>query len=255
MKMDFGAEAIEKIGALVRAADGIRHPESEPRHVYYFRGGDGSWERKLADPAPRAHRADDLETFVAMMRGYGHEEALVLISESQVTGVLDPDVRREMIVWPLTPTRQWSILSGPQLSAPRNQRDFIRFLRVDLAGCVSPELIRLLRSLKFSNAGDAERNVGKSTEAIATSIRRACLTGDAELPDEATLRVTVYEEWAKETSRQDVTCALSVDLEDGELSLETIAGELHDAGLNVRREIQAALTAGLPGALIGLGAV
>lgn len=265
--MDLTLGAIEKIEKLVLAANAIVHPSAEPDHLYYLRDPNGEFVRDnddsliiVADARPRAHEVDDMETFVRLVETYKEQDAdpaLILISNSRVEAVLDASTRRERIVWPLTRTEQWVIVGSQpsSMQTSRPQAQFIRFLRVDLAGCVPEELITLVRSLRFAKGDEGTREVGKSSESIAMSVKRAVTSGGADIPDEVTVKVALYEEWAKPEAVQQVRCALDVNLEDGTLSMQALAGEVYAASLTVRQQIREEIAERLAGAIVGLGTV
>ena len=206
----------------------------EPNHHYLIDKGNGEYEWQTASAEPRAHRPLTLTAFTDYVRRAAEQSDSVPIavwySRHQIMALLDDHTRRDCLTFALSPSPQLETLSG-LASSPRwlGQAEFIRLLRITLAGCLGPagNLLALIRQVKFrvNSAGASEvqhqrTSLGKTLEAE--------MTGVGELPEEMPLDVPVFAQ-AGLVLVERVQCALEVDPQTAKFQLTPLPGELEQA--------------------------
>lgn len=151
------------------------------------------------------------------------DPGVVYVSKEQVTFCYSFEDRRDRAVVPLVISKPFAWLSTPSQSM--DQKTLIRTLRIVFADCLPSDsnLISLLRSLRFTNNGEAQVDVQKGREAIGKNILNEVRGVDA-LPDEVVLTVPVFE-----NTRSVVTirCALEVYPDTQRFELIALPSQLH----------------------------
>lgn len=197
----------------------VSRAEPEPSHVYYLNG-----ERTEATPAPCNFTAKDLTAIVQFATQ--NPKSTVWYSSDGVIVILDPETRRNHVTLPLEYSPQlYEIVSWGDRSKPISQRDLILKLRTVFKRCLdhSPQLIELLRALRFTTGTTTDAKVSASKTSIGKSVE-AEVTGAAALPDEFYLDVPIFSGGAFMTIRGRVEVAIEVDAAAATFTLHPIPG-------------------------------
>lgn len=180
----------------------------DPREELYAIGG--KLESKPTPIAPRAHRVKSLVEIIAFSGGIGPAwSPVVFASESEVVLVLDSNGHRvERVTFSLQASDIWDTVR--KMGAWKSQKDFVRLLKIDLAGCL-PEnaLLDTIRKVKFENGVTTVQEVKKNRESLGKEITAKVET-PLEIPDYITLQCPVYKSLG-ETDAYPVQCSVEVD--------------------------------------------
>lgn len=189
-------DALEFLTKQANAAAGpiITHPKEEPPHIYLLDG-----ERKVAVPETRKHKASSLDAVMSFHQSESKNNAsspATWYSRKGVVCLLDDDIRRDRVEMPLNPSPQLKvILSWGDQSQPFKQPNLILMLRTmfkrNMTRC--PNLLELLRSIRFESGQVVNSEIVKSRASISKSIENK-VSGKDELPDEFYLNVPIFSE-------------------------------------------------------------
>lgn len=216
-------------------------PDSEPEDTYFLRGADGKYERMQAEPDPRDYVASAFEDFVELIKSSrgNATKTLVMVGARGVVGLLDEVQRRERVTFLLRPTMGFLTVKECEKRRPLGQREFVSMMRVELNGCVDPILIAAFKHIRFEKSSDGEQQISNSNKAISSKIQMKLAAGGADIPEEITLDLAVYEEFP--TIKKAVRCVVETCIEEGTFTLIPVAGELLSAQVKTQGEIQRGL--------------
>jgi len=256
------AEAIEAIrGMAVREGATLeKHfvkppADTEPDYVYFQRNLEGLLEKKTAGIGPRAYTLYRVKDFISAVIRLPAAKQAVFVGQTGIIAILDEEGdRRDRVSMPLTMTNPYLNLVKCQTGGmTKPQDDFIDFLRIDLAGCVMPDVVSLFRQLKFTNnsSGDATYETGR--QQVSRSVLREIVGNGKEIPDEIVVKVAVYEELWGDSLQWPVSCAVAIDFDKGKFTLIPLAGQLNKARIMTQENIADTIAMGLPEALVVCG--
>lgn len=223
----------------------VSHPEAEPSHVYYILDPHGMHHRVEADPKPRAHQASDLSAIIGFAVDCEDGKPEIWYSRKEVRVLLQRAKRRDYVTLPLRYSPQLLSLQSLEKGAAIlfSQKDFIRLLRVCLAGCVPPALIDALRQIKFRINQTGESEVRHTKASIGRSLE-AELQGSGTIPEEIRLTVPIFDGFLVQQPRF-VTCAIEVDPQAEKFSLTPLPGQIEAAIGEVEHSIGELLREGV----------
>jgi hypothetical protein len=247
-------EAIDRIKELVEQAHGadVVKVAGEPAHVFYLRDrATGTLTKCVCAADPRSLEALSVEGFAELVGAAGAPVGAtkeVFVGREEVVAVFDgPTPRRERCTLQLPVTPQYDRLAelaatpapDDEEAKPRqfNQRDFLRLLRVELDGCLDPDQINVFRALKLSKSQGGESAIAAWNETFRRSMQIDALAGGMAPPEELTLNVQVYRDMRERAERQEVRCAVDVDLSEATFRLTPLPGELEAAQWRVLQSI------------------
>jgi hypothetical protein len=117
------------------------------------------------------------------------------------------------------------------------QADFLRLLRVELAGAwVSPGLLEALRRVQFETGAKVVGEVSRTRESMGREITGA-VNAAGELPDTITFRFPMFRPRGIDFETS-ITCALEINTSRGTFSLVPLPGELEKETARVVAMIQ-----------------
>lgn len=200
----------------------------DPRALTFVAGG--SVLSRDIPPAPRAHALGSLEDLIAFADRHATETSRVFFDADQVTLVLDGDGHRlERGVLKLERSSVWHVVV--ELATKRagqwfEHKQFLRLLRVDLAGTLPPGVLYdRVKRVAFDNGVTVQASVTKNkTESMGRSIM-SHVTGEGEIPEEVTLEAPVYST-PGETEKHAIRCAVEVDPARGMFCLQPLPDEV-----------------------------
>lgn len=195
---------------------------------------------------PRSHRFDHLDSLVKVACEYFEKadsdppNTTIWVAEERVTLVLDTNYRRENIgVMPMLKTEPFRKLEELAMTKPwMEQKDFIRLLRIDLAGTLPPvELLDRVRKVKFENSQITSGTVARDRESMGREINSRVDTS-AEIPETVRLNAKVFEDFREIA----IACAVEVDAMRGMFRLIPLPSELRSAITSILAIVHAEIT-------------
>ncbi len=256
------AEGITALTTLVaKSLKPVPLPVKNPRLSYFVIDGEIQ-EIELPIP-PRDHKAGSLEDLMnlanrfaadasspcAPVVWYDHERVVLVIDDFART---DDDenaypYRVEKATLELEVSDVFAALVKLRDNKPLfNQKDFIRLLRIQLAGTLDPaRLLNVVRRVKFENGVTTTGEKTKNRESMGREIN-AAVSAEGDIPDEVTLSVPVYKT-LRETDRYPVRCSVEVEPMEGVFRLMPLPDEIERVRNMALDSIEERLTGGLQG--------
>lgn len=241
------AEFVREIERLTQAALRTTFVQApgEPKHVYYELGPGGRCEWREADREPLAVQLATPAAFVEYVKSHNQGDSPggeVYFDETALVFVHNDTVRRDRAFCKLAPSPQLTLLHKLATSlALYPQRDFVRLLRIDLAGCFSGQsnLLPLVRNLKWTGANEANLAVQHGKESIGRAIT-AQVSGADAIPEEVTLFVPI---WENHDARQFVRCAVEIAPQEQSFRLTPYPLQIREALDGSLRDLRVLLDA------------
>lgn len=229
--------------AVTASRDQVITPGPEPDHVYYMLNKDGEYEIQEAVAEPRCHQFDKLDSLVAFcqnMKESGGASPSVWCSVMAVVFVPDDLSRRDRAFLPL----EWADLAAavvrdqPTISTQRDPKQFVRMLRVALAGALPADstLIQILRDTKWQSGRSAAVNTQHGKESMGREVEAEVMAGSGAIPEVVKLSFPLFKGL---THRVDINCALEIDPHNETLCLTPFPDACDNEADRVVREIAA----------------
>lgn len=200
----------------------------DPRELTFVVGG--TVMSRDIPPASRAHVLGSLGDLIALADGYASEESLVFFDADQVTLVFDGDGHRlERGVLRLERSFAWQVLID--LASKRagqwfEHKQFLRLLRVDLAGTLPPGVLYdRVKRVAFENGVTVQAAVSRNKQESLGRTITSQVSGEGDIPEEVTLEAPVYSTTG-ETARYPIRCAVEVDAARGMFCLQPLPDEI-----------------------------
>jgi len=200
---------------------------------------------------PREHVAETLEDLTSLAKWFAEEEGygnpVVWFNHQKVWIVIDDDAHRiETVELKLPPSDVFDRLDEIGDKKPKfDQKQFIRLLRVELAGTLDPVLLlEKVRRLKFENGVRTESTIVRAQESLGRNIVSK-VESDGEIPEEVTLQVPVFKSPGP-VDRHPLRCSVEVDPAEGTFRLLPLPDEIERVTQRAVDLIGATLRAGLP---------
>lgn len=221
------AEAIREIERLVKAGaktEFVRNKQ-EPEHVYWRVNPEGTAEVVEVEPPLWSRHFKRPDDVVAALSEGSDFSRTTFYDETAIQVVQDDDCRK-LTTCPMEFSPQFQWLKTKSAGA-FDQRAFVRLLRIDFRGCLdgAPDLLGLVRNLKFTNAGQAVGNIQHGRESLGKSIESQ-VSGESSLPEEIRVTVPIWKNW---NVRQDIACAIEIDSQSQTFRLTPYPNELDNA--------------------------
>jgi hypothetical protein len=224
------AEALKYLTGLATiAAAPVKIEDGDNRRIRHVINGEVI-ERDLPAP-PRAHSVGCLADLIELANRFHAEESrlpVVWFDAAAVVLVIDDDGHRlEHATMKLEVSDAFAKLTELRTSKTwHEQKDFVRLLRIDLAGTLEQTvLLERVRKLKFENGVITSSEVGRQKESLGREITSRVEAGQGELPEEVLLSVPIYKTLG-ETERHPVRCSVEVDPPMGRLRLMPLPDEI-----------------------------
>lgn len=208
-------EAIDALTSIGRNEQPLKviNPRGEPDHVYLLVGPEGQREWMITEPKPRSHTATDLSAVTQFAKRFQASKDLepgpvIWYYRTAVVCLIEDSERRDKVTLPLDYSPQMKVLrslEGP--AKPMCQAEMVLMMRTTFRDSVEacPEIIDILRSIKFQRNEDGESEIKQGKKSIGNRLT-AEMTGSKALPEYVTLNVPI---WANGFSAwRAVECAL-----------------------------------------------
>lgn len=194
------------------AAPQVVYEDESERHV--LANGD---VLDFAKPIPpRKHTAGTLDDLIVLANRFVEDDVapVVWYDESAVVLVIDDAGRRlDLVTLPLVFSDTFAVmrtLRTSRESAWKSQPDFLRLVRIELAGTIEDSLL-LDRARKLKIGQTTETKIDKRSESMGHEIRS--LAGkDDEVPDDVLLTMPVYKTAGEAGRLVHVHCTVEVDV-------------------------------------------
>ena len=244
-------EALDRIIALADPATVLVY--EDPYRKIYLREGE---EISVEKPSmPRDHKASDVATVISLANRFAAEsESLpaVFFNEAKVIALLKDgiDESRERVTLSLEFSAQFKLLRAINSGTWFDQKAFIRFLRIELAGALATNvLLEKVRKIKFENGVVTTGNVGRQQESLGRIQTSSTTSLAGDLPEVVQLSVPVYAN-PGELDLYPVDCAIDDDAKAEKFQLIPLAGQLDRAVQlavgSIAQRLSQDLTAGIP---------
>lgn len=180
--------------------------------TYAIVGADGKVSTTVSGPS---WHSEKLKTPAYLRVFVDHDVELglanspaIYVSENEVAYVYDQPDRRDQAKCELVTSDPFEALCGfSDNPTDLSHEALVRALRITFRGCLPPEILKTLRSVKFSTGSDASATIQNTkTESMGNAIRNA-VAGDTPMPEEIFLRVPIFE---NHIFMAEVACALEV---------------------------------------------
>ena len=207
-----------------KAAAPVLVDSGDPFQIAY--AINGKIERAATAIRPRDHAIGDLGALIALANAYSTEFASVVwFDATSVVLVFDADSRIEKAKLSLKLSDPFTTLERLSTTkAKYTQKEFIRLLRIDLAGTLDPVvLLNPVRVVKFTNENVSTGSIQKGKESLGREINSRIEA--VEIPDDITLAVPVYST-PGERQPYSVRCSVEVDSLEGTFRLLPLPDEL-----------------------------
>lgn len=226
-----------------RAGATIIQAKDEPAGTYYVRDGDGKLTKTKADVTPRAHKADKIETIVALADRFP-ESAAVWLAFDGVSVLVDDETRRESARLDLKPSKQFETLlkydGEGWRNLPLTQQEFILLLRTTFARTgATGGLLATIRSLRFRSAVEASGNIQHGKSSVGKAVDQA-VSGEKEIPETVVFDIPVYESGIYVLAKVEV--AIDINIAGERFNLIPLPGELAAAKELACNQIEKFLT-------------
>lgn len=150
----------------------------------------GAFEKHELPPADRTHKAETVDALLSVVEEFG-EEATIWHNDAAIVGILEGEHRRDTVTMKLVHSPQYETLFALQRPTPKTQRDFVKLLRHDLAGCVEPHLVTTFRAVEFKRRNDGSGTVQHGKESLGKSVE-ASVTAAQDIPEFIVVELPVY---------------------------------------------------------------
>jgi hypothetical protein len=192
-------------------------------HLVSLAMPDGQVKTFPLEPPTRDHKPATISTLVELAAGY--RNPCIWYNRHAVILIMDTDTRRDFAKLKLELSPQVKDVCKLEQSPNwMDQKALVRFLRVNLAGCIPASLLAVVRNLKFkiNESGQADIQHGKSS--IGKAIQSE-LTGQDSIPEEVTIVLPIFlGPWSFITG--NVVCALEIDTLQSRFLLTPLPGSI-----------------------------
>lgn len=230
-------EAIDRIAELGVQSSGI-----EVKHLcnrtHLVRKGH-AFETVEFDAPERCYIALDCDSFVKTVAKLG-EDPLVMIDSGAALAVLDEENHKGKALLNLEPSRAMKALVA--IGAPTDQKKLIAFLREELADCIEPRFLAIVRRLDFTRRNDGKSHVIHGRESLGKEVEAAVQSSEGELPEGVLVTLPAWTDIGFNSVIQ-LRCAVSVDPVSEKIWIRPMGEELEMNMCELRNKLRAFLFA------------
>lgn len=228
-------EAIDRIAELGVSASGIEVKDLCGRKKLVRMGS--AFEMMKVDPPEKRYEALDCDSFVSMVAALA-SDPIILIDGVAVLAVMDETEQEGRIFLHLLPSRAFKALEA--IANPTDQKRLIAYLREELAGCIEPRFLAVVRRLDFARRNDGLAHIQHGRESLGKSVEAAVQSAEGEIPEVIVVTLPAWTELGFDSTIQ-VRCAVSVDPVNEKLTVRPIGEELQSQLQQLRDKLRAFL--------------
>jgi hypothetical protein len=234
-------DAIDKIAELVRKAEKppfVQRP-GDAEGVICVLNSDGTYRVDESVRGPTLVRVPTPDALIDYVKKHLKDNGEIYVSENSATLIMDAvEYKGDQCDCVLKHSDQFKTLARwHEEPEAMGQAELIRILRTTFHGCVPASVVTLFRTLELKSINDLKTHQGHGIESLGKSMT-AKVTGTAELPDDITFVVPIWENWR---ISREVRCVLDVDPRLMEFKLIPVASEIERAKEAVELELCAYL--------------
>jgi hypothetical protein len=201
------------------------------------------------EPAPRQHLVGTLNEIISLANRFAEagQEPVVWYDGDQVVLIIEDDkLRLDNVRFPLVHSdifRRVVALRDRPLWL--DQRDFIRLLRIDLAGTLNPAvLLDRVKKLKIDSGQTITSTVNRQKESMGREVT-ASVTSEGDIPEVVALNSRIYKAH-EEVDSFPVSCSVEIDpMSTTPFRLMPLPDEIERVVYNALESIQMRLDKGL----------
>lgn len=183
-------------------------------------------------PPARSHCIGSLESFCEAIATWG-DECKVFVNDKQAVAVLrDVEDRRDTLTMPLKLHPQFAFVKT--MKGQQQQKQIVRWLRHDLAGCVPEGLVSIFRVLEFKRSNDGSSRTEHGRESLGRSVE-AAVNNAENIPETFNLTVPVLD--IAFSTAEPIRCSVDIDVAAGTIAIDPVPGQLEQAMRNAIENI------------------
>lgn len=208
----------------------VHHVPCEPADVCHIREP-GKPLRRIVGESLRNYRAlrvKDLGDLVEDRCKVGDFKRIyVFCGLGRATAIFGEDERRHIAYFQAAPCLQFEAVRACP-TRKLTPVEFVKMLRIELAGCVPEEFLAWARQLKFAARTESDSDIQVGRESMGRKIENQ-VSGIAAVPETVWLEVPTHDDLVDADGvlvRFGVECAVDLDYAAGTLRLVPLAGEL-----------------------------
>jgi len=138
-------------------------------------------------PIVKAQKDERFEEFESV-----DAKPIIKVNGSRVVCILDPNTCADNVQFNLTECEQFSVLKSLEMNF--DQKQLVRFLRVDLHGTQAENYASKFKQIVWNRSGEAKGRVGNSDESMGKTIEsRVATSTEEDLPEVLKLSVPVFQ--------------------------------------------------------------
>ena len=225
------AEAIQVVAGLAQQAQTVNlaalpHPAEPPDvySIYNQRTGEIVKDRITAEPKPILCRQVLNTAALVACAQAGTNGAIYYNKQGCVAIHTGADNRRYRVDLPL-PFSEEFIQCRTLASNAYPQRQFWNLLRTTFADAVDESIIRIFKTLKWSDSGAVNSSVSVGKESLGKSVM-ADVSGEGSIPDTINMFITALDATQFRTKRYPLRCAVDTIIESRAFRLIPVANDL-----------------------------
>lgn len=192
---------------------------------------DGTIREVDLNPEPRQHTVKNLANLISLAGMFEERNSLPPLvwydARAVVLVIDDADRRVQTVTLSLVESAVFQTIRG--LRDQRRwltQKDFVRLLRIDLAGTLdSAVLLDRVRKVKFENGVSTTGTVERSRESMGREFKSSVEVQAGEIPEFVILSVPVYSTDG-ERAVYGLRCAVEIDAQQGAFQLVPMPDEI-----------------------------
>lgn len=234
-----------------------------PNHTALYHSTGNRIDVFVPPVGPRSYRAADLADLARLInefagRSLGERAVLgettpddkplvfVFVLNGTVHVILDEKGdRRDRLSLSFKPSDGWNELHTID-GEWQKQAAMVDALRTKINGRYSPEIVPLIRKIKFKSDSSGSSEVTTGRVSMGKSIEAAVSGLDGDFPDDVVVELPIYDEFIDEYGnalRFGVSCSLDVNPADQTIRLACKAGQLAKALLDADTKMMQAIAA------------
>ncbi len=240
-------QAVEAAGAAIKAK--IIELPHEPKGTYAIVKADGTVDVRASRNPPRddalgsVDQVADYAAYLATLRVGGDPlQSLVQVNvwlspHSVLIEGEDQENRVDSLrigsgSVPLNRTPEFAALAEQaEEPEPMTHRDFVKFLRIKLAGCADDTLdalIRTIRKISFAASDQGTSDVSRGRESMSRSLLSEVAAEAGDIPEQIALRVRLFDDRAMQVRRK-IRCLIEVDAVQKVFTFVPLAADVKQA--------------------------
>lgn len=246
------ADFIKSISEMARESDKARVWSGDKilPDDKYFRQNPGQPVEVVDVPAARFFTAscDNLDSFLALLKQHMPNSDGIFYSPVGIIAVEELRLPTSNIGLKFQYSTQYTDLCKCE-SRSFNHNDFLRFLRINLAGCVDDKLVGSLREIKWKVNEEGESKQTQGRASIGKKLEGQ-LYGTAGFPEVVVLNLPVFDRVA--VFKINIPCALEINSLSQSFQLVPLPGALVQARDDALELLRNAIVEGLGDVEIGV---